>query len=85
MHTNKQGFNLPHQAESIETLDNKVCAMCHVMHTIYKRNMFLHELRNDTKFDALKYCHTICPKTNKLVCHIHFVHPSKFNQVLHNL
>ncbi len=40
--------------------------MYHVMHTTYKRNMFLHELRNDTKFDALKYWYIVCPKQTSL-------------------
>jgi NAD-dependent SIR2 family protein deacetylase len=84
VHKCKQTFNFSHQIQTIQNLDNPVCAMCHTMHTTHEWNMVLHQLYGDTIFEALKNCHSIYSKVNQLVCHIYFNNAYKFNKILHN-
>jgi hypothetical protein len=37
----------------------------------------------NTKFNTWEYCHFVCPKTNKCVCHFCLIQPSKLNKVFH--
>jgi hypothetical protein len=69
----KQGFDLGYQIQTTQGLNNQVCVVPYIMHTINIWSMFQRQLIGDIEFHTLKNSNPIYSKTNQFVCNFNLI------------